>query len=131
VVEAEQTGKGNHMTVTNKDRAEWAAAALRHFQSLTGTDHAASLGDLLCDLMHFADANNFDFKAALDRARGHYAEEFFEKEPESPPTTPFIQEPKAPPITPTTILISIAHPNTVTKSKPTLITNTERILRNR
>jgi hypothetical protein len=40
--------------------------------------------------MHFAHANNFDFKAALDRARGHYAEEFFEKQPESPPTTPYM-----------------------------------------
>jgi hypothetical protein len=90
VVEAEQTGKGNQMTVTNRDRAEWAAAALRHFQSLTGTEHADSLGDLLCDLMHFADANNFDFKAALARARGHYAEEFFEKTPPSPPPTPYM-----------------------------------------
>ena len=78
------------MTVTNKDRAEWAAAALRLFQGITGTDHDASLGDLLCDLMHFADANNFDFKHALDRARGHYAEEFFEEEPDSPPTTPYM-----------------------------------------
>jgi hypothetical protein len=78
------------MTVTNKDRAGWAAAALRHFQNLTGTDHESSLGDLLCDLMHFSDANNFDFKYALDRARGHYAEEFFEKEPESAPTTRYM-----------------------------------------
>ena len=40
--------------------------------------------------MHFAHANNFDFKAALDRARGHYAEEFFGKEPASPPLTPYM-----------------------------------------
>ena len=78
------------MTPTNHDRAEWAAAALRHFQCTTGTDYADSLGDLLCDLMHFADANNFDFKAALTRARGHYAEEFFEKKPASPPPTPYM-----------------------------------------
>src|SRR5271170_363951 len=76
--------------VTNLDRAEWAAAALRHFQTLTGTDHADGLGDLLCDLMHFAHANNFDFKAALDRARGHYAEEFFEKEPTPAEPTPYM-----------------------------------------
>src|SRR4051812_22225491 len=34
----------------NADRAEWAAAALRHFQCTTGTDYADTLGDLLCDL---------------------------------------------------------------------------------
>jgi hypothetical protein len=78
------------MTVTNKDRAEWAAAAIRHFQSLTGTDHVDSLSDLLCDLMHFSDANDFDFKAALDRARGHYAEEFFEIPPTPAPSTPYM-----------------------------------------
>jgi len=77
------------MTITNKDRAQWAAEALRKFMALSDTTHDESLGDLLCDLMHFADDNNFDFKAALHRARGHYAEEFFEKQPESPPTTPY------------------------------------------
>jgi hypothetical protein len=81
VVEAEHTGKGNQMTVTNKDRAEWAAAALRHYQSLTGSLYEDSLGDILDDLMHFARANNFDFQAALDRARCHYAQEFFEISP--------------------------------------------------
>jgi hypothetical protein len=89
MVEAAQP-KGNQMTVTNKDRAEWAAAALRHFQCITGTDWEDSLGDLLCDLMHFANANNFDFKGALDRARGTYAEEFFGLEPASPPLTPYM-----------------------------------------
>jgi hypothetical protein len=71
-------GKGNQMTVTNKDRAEWATAALRHFQSITGTDWEDCLGDLLCDLMHFANANNFDFKAAVIRASGPYIEELYE-----------------------------------------------------
>jgi hypothetical protein len=78
MVEAEQPRKGNQMTVTNKDRAEWAAAALRHFQSITGTDWEDCLGDLLCDLMHFANTNNFDFKAAVIRASGHYIEELHE-----------------------------------------------------
>jgi len=59
----------------NGDRAEWAAAALRHFQCITGTDYEDSLGDLLGDLMHWADRNNFDFDAALARAQGHYAAE--------------------------------------------------------
>lgn len=78
------------MTVTNRDRAEWAAAALAHFRSLTGTEHEDSLGDLLCDLMHFAHANKFDFKAALTRARGHYAEEFFEIPPAPAPPSPYM-----------------------------------------
>jgi hypothetical protein len=59
----------------NGDRAEWAAAALRHFQCITGTDYEDSLGDLLGGLMHWADRNNFDFDAALARAQGHYAAE--------------------------------------------------------
>ena len=59
----------------NGDRAEWAAATLRHFQCMTGCDYEDSLGDLLGDLMHWSDRNNFDFEAALCRARGHYAAE--------------------------------------------------------
>ena len=59
----------------NADRAEWAAAALRHFQCTTGTDYEDAPGDLLCDLMHWCDRNNFDFELALDRARGHYEAE--------------------------------------------------------
>ena len=59
----------------NGDRAEWAAAALRQFQRATGCDYEDSLGDLLCDLMHWSDRNNFDFEAALCRARGHYEAE--------------------------------------------------------
>jgi len=54
----------------NRNRAEWAAAALRHFQCNTGCDYEDSLGDLLGDLMHWSDRNNFDFEAALCRARG-------------------------------------------------------------
>jgi hypothetical protein len=80
------------MTVTNKDRAEWAGAALRHFQCITGTDWEDSLGDLLCDLMHFANANNFDFKAAVIRASSAYVEELFEEEPAAPPVTPYMAE---------------------------------------
>jgi hypothetical protein len=80
------------MTVTNKDRAEWARKALQAFSCESDCEYADSLGDLLCDLMHFADANNFDFKAALDRARNHYAEEFFEKDAAPPAPTPYMAE---------------------------------------
>lgn len=36
---ASPTGKGNIMEPTNRDRAEWAVSALRHFQCTTGTDY--------------------------------------------------------------------------------------------
>jgi len=49
----------------NGDRATWAAAALRQFQCMTGCDYEDSLGDLLCDLMHWADKCRFDFAEAL------------------------------------------------------------------
>jgi hypothetical protein len=63
---------------TNLDRADWADKAIRAFRAETGSDHEDSLGDLLTDLMHWADTRNFDFAAALDRARGHYAAEIAE-----------------------------------------------------
>jgi len=65
----------------NGDRTEWAAAALRKFQRATGCDYEDSLGDLLCDLMLWSDRNNFDFEAALCRARGHYEAETAGGEP--------------------------------------------------
>jgi len=65
--------KGNHM-ITNLDRANWADKAIRAFREQTRCDHAASLGDLLCDLMHWADASNFDIDFALDRAHRHFEE---------------------------------------------------------
>jgi hypothetical protein len=66
------------MTVTNLDRASWADKAILAFREQTGCDHEDSLGDLLGDLMHWADARNFDFDAALERARHHYEEELDE-----------------------------------------------------
>jgi hypothetical protein len=56
----------------NGDRAEWAAAALRHFQCCTGTDYDTALVDLLGDLMHWCDRNGVDFEDELSRARRHY-----------------------------------------------------------
>jgi hypothetical protein len=63
------------MSVTNKDRAEWAAAALRHFQCATGTHSDDALPDLLCDLLHWSDRENANFQQALDTARMNYDEE--------------------------------------------------------
>jgi len=59
----------------NDERASWANEALRHFQSISGTDYEDSLGDLLCDLMHWIHRINFDFDAAFFRARMHYEAE--------------------------------------------------------
>ncbi len=61
--------------ITNLQRATWAEKAILVFREQTGCDHADSLGDLLCDLMHWANASNFDFDFALDCARQHYEEE--------------------------------------------------------
>lgn len=60
------------MRVTNNDRAEWAAAVLRHFQCITGTDYDDALADLLCDLHHWCDRENTNFQSVLDSARQHY-----------------------------------------------------------
>ena len=57
---------------TNSARAQWADEAVRVFMTRTACDLEDSLGDLLCDLMHWADKCDFDFTAALDRARDHY-----------------------------------------------------------
>lgn len=59
----------------NFDRAAWADKAISAFRAETGTDHEDSLGDLLTDLMHWADRAGFDFDLALERARGHYEAE--------------------------------------------------------
>jgi hypothetical protein len=63
---------------TNLDRAAWADKAIRAFREMTDCDYEDSLGDLLADLMHWSDARNFDFEAALFCARGHYAAELAE-----------------------------------------------------
>jgi hypothetical protein len=59
----------------NDERASWADEVLQRFRALTGTDYEDALGDLLCDLMHWSDRNNFDFGLALQRAEGHYEAE--------------------------------------------------------
>jgi hypothetical protein len=59
----------------NDDRASWAGKAIKAFQAETGTDDEDALSDLLADLMHWADRNNYDFEAAVERARGHYEAE--------------------------------------------------------
>ena len=64
---------------TNLDRANWADKAIRSFRKQTGCDYEDSLGDLIADLMHWADARDFDFDAAFYRARHHYEAELSEE----------------------------------------------------
>jgi hypothetical protein len=59
----------------NGDRAKWAKTALQAFMAQTGVDYEDALRDLLGDLMHLSDREPFDFEAAMERARGHYAAE--------------------------------------------------------
>jgi hypothetical protein len=59
----------------NEKRGRWAKAALQTFMDHTGVDYEDALGDLICDLLHVSDREPFDFDAALERARGHYAAE--------------------------------------------------------
>jgi hypothetical protein len=60
---------------TNATRADRADKALRVYRRDSRCDFEDSLGDLLCDLMHWADANKFDFEAALFRAQSHHEAE--------------------------------------------------------
>jgi hypothetical protein len=65
---------------TNLERAEWAEAALRHFQSATGTDDGDALSDLICDLMHWSDREIINFQSALNTARMHHQAECAEQD---------------------------------------------------
>ncbi len=56
----------------NDHRAELAEASLRHFQCWSGADHKDALADLLCNLMHWCDRNEFRFEEALGRGRMQY-----------------------------------------------------------
>jgi hypothetical protein len=60
---------------TNLERAEWAQATLRSFQSATGADYQDALPDLLCDLLHRSDRDDVNFEKALKTARMHYEAE--------------------------------------------------------
>jgi hypothetical protein len=70
--------------VTNRTRAAWAEACVRVFIQHTGCDREDSLGDLLCDLMHWSEQHDFDFDLALDRGRGHFEAELVEELPPPP-----------------------------------------------
>ena len=77
---------------SNDQRADWADQALTAFQKTTGCDRQDALSDLLCDLMHLARREGWDYYRAAMRAEGHFEEEFNNPEPEDvfPRPRPFV-----------------------------------------
>ncbi len=59
----------------NRKRADWARVAVDAFIEEVRTDEQDVLCDLLCDLMHLADREGWNFESQLDRARFHYGAE--------------------------------------------------------
>ena len=57
-------------------RVERANAALDAYRAVAGDDEPLStLGDMLADLQHWADAYGVDFARAMEQAVDHYDEE--------------------------------------------------------
>jgi hypothetical protein len=59
----------------NDNRAVLAGKALDAFIASSGADEEDAVGDLLVDLMHWCDRNNYDFDLAFDRALSQYEAE--------------------------------------------------------
>lgn len=59
----------------NLQRALSADTAIRSFIECTQCELEDSLGDLLCDLMHWSAIVHFEFDAALHRARAQFEDE--------------------------------------------------------
>jgi hypothetical protein len=74
----------NGTTPTNAKRAERAGLCIEEYVGLTGCEREHVLGDLLCDLMHWAQRERFDFNAALQRASAHFEAELIDEDAESP-----------------------------------------------
>jgi hypothetical protein len=66
---------------TNKDRANYAAAAVEAFQQACPTPYEAAIGDLIVDLLHLArrDYPNFDPARMTRVAAGCFLEEEMEE----------------------------------------------------
>jgi ribosomal protein L16 Arg81 hydroxylase len=59
----------------NYKRAAWAREAVDAFIAETQTDEGDALCDLLCDLMHLADREGWNFERQYTRASDHYEAE--------------------------------------------------------
>lgn len=76
VVEAARVGLPPDPDCQNAERAAWAHVAIRAFEGVTGADDGIeTVGDLLCDLMHWCDRHGVDFKDALASAQSNYRDE--------------------------------------------------------
>jgi|CZKX01.1.fsa_nt_gi hypothetical protein len=64
--------------ITNMQRATWAKAALLGYSqakdetSFLYEEPETVFGDMLCDLMHFANLSGFDWTEHIARARMHF-----------------------------------------------------------
>ncbi len=75
---------------TNADRARWAKEALAIFTSQTYSDDhpdtmhrddlECAIGDLICDLLHYAHREAFDPGVILQHAREHFSAELLDEE---------------------------------------------------
>jgi len=76
--------------LTNANRAQWAKDALAVFTARTlGGDHPDTMqrddlecviGDLICDLMHYARQEGFETGSIMQQACGHFGLELLEEE---------------------------------------------------
>ncbi len=70
---------------TNRDRARWARNALAGFTAETFSgddpdtmdrdDLECAIGDLICDLLHFAGQQGFDPQVILEQGNAHFKTE--------------------------------------------------------
>ena len=58
---------------TNLKRAAWAKACISLFADMTGTENdEQSIGDLICNLGHYAQRRNLDFLQLVQTGIGHW-----------------------------------------------------------
>jgi hypothetical protein len=65
------------MPANNKERAEYAGAAITEYLSMKGEPHHLpaddyEISDLICDLLHHGDRLGFNHQDLLDHALMHY-----------------------------------------------------------
>lgn len=68
---------------SNSKRAHWADKALTSFQVETRCDREDALANLLCDFMHLASREGWNFAQALRRAEDHFRDEVTNPETEA------------------------------------------------
>lgn len=72
-------------TVTNKQRAQWASAAIERYnearegRTMPYDTIENVVTDLFCDLMHYARRHDFDLVRTFDRAESVFADDEMER----------------------------------------------------